>query len=791
MSFGSARRASVLRGLALTFALAATSLAPNALAQERLASATKVQPIAAGLTDASDRVWITAKGGDPDALVKQLDSFAKVAGEDDVLASIELLKKNIAKRETDREARWKELSEELDKTLAEEKSDLQLGKALRSAVEMQLLREDQKAFLREERISNLVSEADKAAKAAESRGDWMMASELFVRLHALTEETSRYRKDAERVTQRLGMLRLYTPEQLWRLRDARQKMEKDAKPLPPYNPTGDDFKEKLQGVDETLMLRVMQYLPKHVEHVPLNNAIAGGLEAVKTMVTTTDLHQAFKGLDDKAKVAAMVAFLDAEIADAKRRLEPLDFVQQQNLMMRLGKQNDSTVAIPRSAMLHEFGNGMMGQLDEFSAIIWPDEVRRFERTTGGKLVGIGVQIEFDPQSNIRVVAPLEGTPAQRAGIHAGDVITKVNGKAVFGMSLDQAVDNITGPPGTKVAISVEREIEEPAAEGEKKTADARDTKPDAKTDAKGDGEKDAATHKHAKKEMNFEFTRTEIQIVTVKGWKRNGVKEDDWNWFIDKDRGIGYVRLTQFTDSTTRDLDRAIREMKTQGLNGMVLDLRFNPGGLLDQAVEVVRRFVSRQDGPVVFTGDAQGKPESVEVTRPGKASLAQVPIVVLVNENSASASEIVSGALRYYGNEGDIQAMVLGERSFGKGSVQNVYRIPTAGAGAMIKLTQQYYMLPDRTIIHRKPGAEKWGVQPNLSVNMLPKQTGESLTIRRNADVLKIDETGQMPTTMEENANPDDLIAKGIDLQLHTALVVLQTQSVARVAAGGTGHEK
>jgi carboxyl-terminal processing protease len=785
MRVGAARRALVVRSLTLAFAVAALAVTPWASAQERVASATKVQPIAAGLTNASDQVWITAKGGDAEALLAQLDSFSKVVGDDEVRASIEALKKNIAKRESDREARWKELSEELDKTLKEDRSDLQLGKALRSAVEMQLLREDHKRFLQEERISNLVGEADKAARAAEARGDWMMASELFVRLHALTEETNRYRKDAERVTQRLGMLRLYTPEQLWRLRDARQRMEKDAKPLPPYNPTGDDFNEKLRGVDETLMLRVMQYLPKHVERVPLNNAIAGGLEAVKTMVTTTDLHRAFKGLEDKAKAATMVAFLDAEIADVKRRLEPLDFVQQQNLLMRLGKQNDATVAMPRSAMLHEFGNGMMSQLDEFSAIIWPDEVRRFERTTGGKLVGIGVQIEFDPQSNIRVVAPLEGTPAQRAGIHAGDVITKVNGKAVFGMSLDQAVDNITGPPGTKVSITVEREVEEPSGGVEAKVADPGE----GSTDAAGDGARDAA--KHAKKEMTFEFTRTEIQIVTVKGWKRNGVKEDDWNWFIDPERGIGYVRLTQFTDSTTRDLDRAIREMKTRGLNGMILDLRFNPGGLLDQAVEVVRRFVSRQDGPVVFTGDAQGKPESVEVTRPGKASLAHVPIVVLINENSASASEIVSGALRYYGNEGDIQAMVLGERSFGKGSVQNVYRIPTAGSGAMIKLTQQYYMLPDRTIIHRKPGAERWGVEPNLAINMLPKQTSDALTIRRNADVLKIDETGQMPTTMEENANPDDLIAKGIDVQLHTALVLLQTQSVARIAAGSATKDK
>jgi len=277
--------------------------------------------------------------------------------------------------------------------------------------------------------------------------------------------------------------------------------------------------------------------------------------------------------------------------------------------------------------------------------------------------------------------------------------------------------------------------------------------------------------------------RSVITVPTVKGWKRQGVREDSWDWFIDSDNHIGYVRLLQFSESTSRELDRAIAEMKRQGLSGLILDLRFNPGGLLDQAVKVSRKFIKVPDSPIVMTQAAGGMIEPPETTRPAQATLADVPLVVLINEGSASASEIVSGALETYAHQGSLDAVVLGARSYGKGSVQNVWPIGV-NASAAIKVTTAYYMLPDKRIIHRRPGALAWGVEPDLKVEMLPKQTGDALNLRRNADVLPLDEHGVIKPSAEKAApDPDDLIAKGVDLQLETGLMLLRAKAVASAA--------
>jgi carboxyl-terminal processing protease len=212
----------------------------------------------------------------------------------------------------------------------------------------------------------------------------------------------------------------------------------------------------------------------------------------------------------------------------------------------------------------------------------------------------------------------------------------------------------------------------------------------------------------------------------------------------------------------------------------------------------VVRRFVDVEHGAVVMMSGPGGMMDQPpEFTRPAKARLAKTPVVCLINENSASASEIVSGALRYYGTTGGpdgqpaIKCLVLGERSFGKGSVQNVFRL----GNGMMKLTIQYYMLPDKSIIHRKLGAEKWGIEPQLRVDMLPKQTTDALTLRRNADVMKIDENGAVAVDADKAPNPDDLLTKGIDVQLETALVLLKSQAAAsttsHVRADNTRTEK
>ncbi len=730
-----------------------------------LAPAQTAHAVPVAVADWSGGVWDKARAEsrlDTLAITTALDKLPPTA-DASMTDALSRLKSHIEQREKDRAARTAELTKELDEALGENGGDRELSSALRFAVELELLSPDRAAFLNEPRIVALIARVDRAAKAAEARRDWLMARELYVRLHALLEEAGTYKKDVDRLNQRLAMLMLYVPEALWKMRNDRVVAQGDD-PLPPYNPVGNDANEKLRAITDSMVVAVLARAGQHVDQKNVNDVAAAGIEALITLVKTPDLAGAFPKLADQEAADKMLAVLTKEQA-ALKGAALLDPGQARAMLTRLQAANESSVKIAKTALLHEFGNGMMTALDEFSAIIWPDEVRRFQRNTQGRLVGIGVQIQYDAQSNIRVVAPIDGSPAQRAGFKPGDIIKKVDGTVTYGMGLDQAVDLITGPANTEVAIEVEREPGEPGGE--------------------------PTIHE-------FAITRAVIDIRTVKGWRRTGPREDDWDYFIDKDHAIGYVRLTQFTDTTTREFDRAVRTMQGEGLSALILDLRFNPGGLLDQAVSIVQRFVDKSDAFIVRMSNGKGVISHPEFTDPSVARLAKTPVIVLVNENSASASEIVAGALRYYGKTGDIRAMVLGERSFGKGSVQNVWEIPNA---AMMKLTIQYYMLPDNRLIHRRPGDVKWGVDPDVRVEMLPRQTNAALTIRRNADLAPEDfradllarkpkpapADGAEPPVIDEfdaaaekSNNPDDLLAKGIDLQLETAVVLLQSQAIA-----------
>ncbi len=742
-----------------TFALAAAFLAgPTHALGQQVALAAKPN------ADLTKNLWGSARAGDWQKFDASLDSLAVHAADGGAAAAAKTLKEHLAQREADREKRIKEVRELFDKSLEGAQTDFTLSKSLRHATELQLLAIDKDAFAKDERIKALITRADKAAHEAETRGDILTSYELFSLLNALLEEQGTYKPQVRRLSQRLEMIRLYVPETLWQMRADRQKAAGE-EALPPYNKFGDDYQVKLASIDQTMLQRALGRTRQHVEQASVNEVLSSGLEAVKTMATTLDLKGAFPRIADDAARTQFVSRIDDEVAKIAAAQRPLDQIQIEGVIDRVRKANDATIAVPTNALFHEMGNGAMAKLDEFSAIIWPDELRRFNKMTQSSFVGVGVQIEYDELSNIRVVTPLEGTPAQRAGIHPGDLLKKVDGREIFGLSLDQAVEVITGPEGTKVTLTMERKID------------------GAQPDDKG---------KAATELKDFTLTRSVINVATVKGWKRTGIKEDDWDWFVDKDAGIGYVRLTQFADNTGREFDAAVRSMRKSGLSALILDLRFNPGGLLDQAVRICRRFINTTGGYVVMMQGPGGVVDQPEYTVPAQASLAGLPVIVLINEGSASASEIVSGALQAYQKngplDGNLDLLVLGARSFGKGSVQNVWELTSE---AKMKVTTAYYMLPDRRIIHRRPGAAVWGVEPNLKVEMLPKQTVDSVTLRRNADVIAIDETGQTKAAFLKEANPDDLLTKGLDVQLESAVVLLKGKLDSGKSAQAAGPGK
>ncbi len=700
-------------------------------------------------------VWNLASQGEDSGIADLLMPNAwESQGDQEFNESLTLLQENLNKREVTRAEAIAEANEKLDEHMAlfkETGSFIEMSKALRSAVTLQLLYGDKDKFFADPKISQLIEDATKGAQQAESNRDWLIASELYYRLNTMHDQSGVFKEDVNRLTKRLTMIRMYAPQRLWELRNERRIAE-ELDGLPPYNPYGDLFADKLKGIDSmtvrTALLRsasqhIGRFSKRHPDGVTMNDLIVGGLDAVKTMATTTDLSAAFEGFANESTRLQFINDLDelmvkfsnqekiASAYDLRRAIDGL-----------LSASRDSVKVMPE-ALLHEFGNGAMAQLDDYTAIIWPDEVARFTRSTRGQFIGVGIRIELDELQNIKIVTPLEGTPAQRAGLQSDDIIKKVDGISAVGLGLDQAVEVITGPPQTDVKITVERLIEN----------EAGDLVPN---------------------EFEYTITRAQIDLPSVKGWSKNGPGDEDWDYFIDRDNGIGYLRLTGFTKDTTRDFDKAIAKMKRQGLNALVLDLRYNPGGLLDQAVSLSSRFIP--DGMVVKTVNASGVTQDRQDVRSvnPKYSVRDLPVIVLVNEGSASASEIVSGAIQAAAHQGKNKALIVGARTFGKGSVQNVYMLP-GGLSAM-KLTTQHYQVDAPRMIHKVPGSTEWGIEPDLHVEMLPTQQAEAILLRRDADIYPIDKDGHVIQDAER-PDPATLITDGIDLQMQTALVLLQTQ--------------
>jgi carboxyl-terminal processing protease len=708
-----------------------------------------------------DLVWKLASQGDDSGIADLLTPQAwDTDGIDGFTGSLALLQENLQKREVTRAESIAEAQETLDEHLAlflENESLIELSKALSAAVALQMLHENEDRFFADEQIKDLIENAIIGAQNAEARGDWLIASELFYRLNAIHDQAGTFKDDVDRLTRRLTMIRMYVPERLWELRNERRLAE-GLEGLPPYNPYGDLYTDKLQGVDSVTVRTAIQrsaaqYVGRqsrqHPDGVSMNDLILGGLEAVRTMATTTDLQGAFEGFGDESKREAFIATLDELSVKYANPAKPASaYDLRRSIDQMLSASRDGVQVMPE-ALLHEYGNGAIATLDPYTAIIWPDEVARFQRSTQGEFIGVGIRIQLDELQNITIVTPLTGTPAQRAGLEADDIIKKVDGISAVGLGLDQAVEVITGPPNTDVTLTIERKVQDESGE-------------------------------ETLKEFEYTITRAKIDLPSVKGWSRTGPGNDEWDYFIDRDEGIGYVRLTGFTQDTTRDFDRAVDKMKEQGLTSLVLDLRYNPGGLLDQAVQLSSRFVP--EGMVVKTVDASGITQDRQDVRSvnPKHSLRDLPVVVLVNEGSASASEIVSGAIQAGAHQGKNKALVVGARSFGKGSVQNVYMLP-GGLSAM-KLTTQHYQIDSPRMIHKTPGATEWGIEPDLHVEMLPSQQAEALLLRRDADIYPIDKDGN-EIVDAERPDPSTLITDGIDLQVQTALVLLQSQVDGTIA--------
>jgi carboxyl-terminal processing protease len=730
-------RSSALSAAALSMAL----WSPAALAQVEL------DPT---VTQWSNNVWESAKRGDFESLQKfltQLPDDTDGAGAARFRDTVSLYAQTREQAEKKRVELLTEARTEMDTAI---KAD-ELSKALAAAINVQALDENLELALANPEVLTLVDKAKQQVAVAESGNDWLHAQELLFRLRTLYEDTSQtnqyqeYDAQLKKVNRRVAMLAQYAPRRLFELRN-KLAIRLGQEPDKEFNEAlANDWREHIEGIEPSVLKAALQLAARnHIENDGWLPLLTGGLEAMHLLATTTDLAETFPGLSDPAQVAAFDAFVQKQLrlVDASRGKVP----GLSQLLDELAELNDTTIKLPTSLIYREFGDGATYKLaevahDDYTEIIWPEKLRRFKQATEGKFVGVGILIRHNEKREIVVVTPLEGEPAYFAGVKPEDKIVEVNGESTVGWTLNDAVDRITGPKGTAVELGLRR--------GES---------PDI---------------------VRLKVERDVVEIRSVRGWWKTGLDakgEPTWNWYIDPVSRIAYIRLTEFSEDSPQDLQNAWQLINRDGPpGGVILDLRHNPGGLLDAAVRISNLFVT--DGLIVSGEDRNGDSPWHHDARANQADIAKssVPVVVLINKGSASASEIVAGCLQAHN-----AAIVVGERSFGKGSVQTVH---TIGPNALVKLTTQYYRLPPKPgddrgrLVHKRPGATEWGVDPDIEVKMTLQQVEAAYTMRQAADIIPEDAEGKLAPESPDRPDINKLLTEGHDPQLQTALLLLQAR--------------
>jgi carboxyl-terminal processing protease len=382
----------------------------------------------------------------------------------------------------------------------------------------------------------------------------------------------------------------------------------------------------------------------------------------------------------------------------------------------------------RRKLVEDMINGGLERLDLHSGFMNAQEFKQFERKSRGKFGGIGIQVTLDRVTgNLVVTTPIAGTPAFAAGILAGDQIMKIDGQSIDSVRNSEVIELIQGDPGTAVTLTV--------------------------------------LHSGETKPVDITMARAIIEVETVCGDHRKLENPKEWEYVIDSEKKIAYIRLIEFDEPTAPTLKTVLERLEADGIRGLVLDLRGNPGGLLTSAVEVADFFLT--DGKIVSTRGRRQQ-DRVYTAKAGGTLFEppdQHPIAVLIDRSSASASEIVAAALQDHN-----RAVIVGERSYGKGSVQNVFSMENQTTA--LKLTTQSYWRPSGKNIHRFPDSKEsddWGVRPNagFEVTQSDSERIAFLNSRRQRDIL----AGKNGSAKNEELKP------GTDKALEKAIEYLRSK--------------
>ncbi|WP_370052125.1 S41 family peptidase [Neptunomonas sp.] len=436
-------------------------------------------------------------------------------------------------------------------------------------------------------------------------------------------------------------------------------------------------------------------------------AVAGRSLINRSLLNTTVLSSALAlGLIASPVIHAQEAASQAEEA----KTLPLEELRRFSEVFDRIKQA-YVEPVDDAKVLEDAIRGMISGLDPHSGYLEPDAFEELQEHTSGEFGGVGVEISQE-DGFIRVITPIDDTPAKKAGVKAGDLITRIDGESLQNISIDETISRMRGEAGTKIVLTIIREGEQ--------------------------------------KPLEITVVRDIIKVTSVKSRLLGD--------------GYGYVRITQFQSNSGADLKKALKKLqKEQPLTGLVLDLRNNPGGVLQAAVEVVDAFVD--EGMIVYT---EGRVASADTKFTATKAMAvpDVPIVVLINSGSASASEIVAGAL-----QDQKRAVIMGTTSFGKGSVQTV--LPLSDNRALKLTTARYFTPSGRSI-------QAQGIVPDVVVEEAELKALGVSRFPKESDLTGHLENGQGEVVDEELAAASKGLAER-DYQLYEALNLLKALSIVR----------
>jgi carboxyl-terminal processing protease len=562
-------------------------------------------------------------------------------------------------------------------------------------------------------VKQVFQRAIKRAAEFESKGKWLEAyTHSYSWLQVIDPNNEEYSEHAEELLDKAAVVASF------------------------QNSPCESRSERYAGVKKELFVRSLDALKRY--YVSIVDYRQMAIKAIRRCellgevmaLSFSDISKSPFSPPDSKELSAWSAGLAAILDDVEQSPTGINKGKFIDVFEKILSLNTVTAKLPQRVLIAQFAEAALSALDRYTVMVWPRQVQEFEKMMTNQFTGIGIEISKQ-KGRLTVASLLPDTPAYNSGLDAGDVIELVDGVETKDMSLTCAVRTITGPPGTQVALTIKRPGEE--------------------------------------KKKEITITRAKIIVPTIRGWQRTAVGKR--LYMIDEEDKIGYVRITSFSGGTADALEKVLTQLEAEGLKGLILDLRFNTGGLLDSAVAVTDKFI--EEGLIVST-----RPRGLwtylsarkEKTHP------KYPLVVLINSYSASASEIVAGALA---DERHERAILVGERTHGKGSVQGITQLPEEGA--RLKYTMAYYHLPSGQRVEsrdemEKEGRNDWGVGPDIEVKLRNDEIRKMGQIQRDNSVLVQASRDKNKAAVKKHTVEETLAA---DPQLAVGVLVIKSKLI------------